>query len=126
MARFSDKVYPFSATVFVASGAMLAVRGRPEPELAGTVPSDLTAYAMIDPMIDLPGASLPELYLYPQNVVMWLLVVVLWLMILADAVSQYLEPSDNGSDPVWPPLSLARKSRQTWAPGFWAVEPQIT
>lgn len=114
MARVSEKTYLASATAFVASSAALAIRGRPEPEIAAAAMLDLSPYGMIAPPQDLPGASLPELYLQPQNLVMWLLVGVLWMLLLADAITQYLEPSDTGADPVWPPLTLALLTGAVW------------
>lgn len=114
MARVSGTIHLVSATLFVASGAVLATRARPEAEIAGPAAGELAPYAMIGPMDALPGATLSDLYLHPQNIVMWLLVVALWLLVLVDAVGQYLDPAPKGRDPVWPPLSLALVTGAIW------------
>ncbi|TBN39423.1 hypothetical protein EYE42_10370 [Paracoccus subflavus] len=108
----SEKIYLASATAFVASSAVLATLGRPPMPVVPPLTFETLPDGMMGPLADLPMATLPQLYIQPQNAVMWLLLVVLWLLLLADAVGQYLDPSDQNR--VWPPLSLALLTAAIW------------
>ncbi|WP_411957691.1 hypothetical protein [Paracoccus homiensis] len=50
--------------------------------------------------------DLPQLYISPQNLLMWLLLFALWAVVALDAVGQMLDPADPDPDssPVWAPL----------------------
>ena len=112
MARMSEKIYLVSATTFVASSAVLATLGRPAPPIVPPIAFEALPDGMMGRLADLPAATLPQLYIQPQNAVMWLLLIVLWLLLLADAIGQYLDPSDRNR--ACPPLSLALLTGAVW------------
>lgn len=114
MARAADILYLGSVTIFVASGLTLATLGRPavqiiEPNLSQGPNYDLFGEAAI-----IPVATLPQLYVQPQNPLMWALLIVLWALLLLDGVGQYLDPSDLKPHPAWRPLSLALVGGAAW------------
>ncbi|MFC3166848.1 hypothetical protein [Paracoccus fontiphilus] len=114
MARMAEILYLGSVTVFVASGAVLATMGHPAaqiaaPILAGSAPGGSLGLSTV-----LPVATLPQLYVQPQNLLMWALLVALWSLLLADAIVQYLSPTDHGRNPAWLPLSLALLGGAVW------------
>lgn len=114
MARMAEILYLGSVTIFVASGATLATLGRPAVQLAAPILPQTLIDGPLDLARVLPTATLPQLYVQPQNPLMWVLLVALWLTLLADAISQYLDPSDRGSPPAWLPLSLALVGGAVW------------
>lgn len=114
MARMAEIGYLGAVMVFVASGLTLATLGRPALPIAGpTLPEDFS-YGPFQ--LDAPAqvASLPELYVQPQNPLMWSLLVMLWLLLILDGVGQYLDPSDRGPLPAWPPLTLCLVVGAIW------------
>lgn len=114
MARVAETLYLGSVTIFVASSAVLATLGRPAMQIASPILPQLYSYGPMDLEPVLPMATLPQLYVQPQNPLMWALLVVLWLMLLADGIGQYLEPSDRGPHPAWRPLTMALAMGALW------------
>lgn len=114
MARAADIIYLGSATAFVASGLALAMLGRPAVQIVAPslVPMPGHDPFGIDPAI--PVATLPQLYVQPQNPLMWALLIALWVLLLLDGIGQYLDPSDDGPYPAWRPLSLALIGGAAW------------
>ncbi|MCZ0960349.1 hypothetical protein [Paracoccus benzoatiresistens] len=107
MARVAEILYLGSAVIFVASGAVLATLGHPAAQIAAPILPMSYPYSSLELTPALPVATLPQLYVQPQNPLMWALLIALWLLLLGDAIGQYLDPSDGGDDPAWLPLSLA-------------------
>lgn len=114
MARAAEILYLSAVSAFVGSGLALAMAGGPAAPLAAPV---LALNLDDGPLVlasGLPAVTLPRLYMQPQNPLMWALLVTLWLVLLADAVDQYREPSDRGAPPAWLPLSLALIVGAAW------------
>jgi hypothetical protein len=114
MARVAEILYLGSVTIFVASGAVLATLGRPAVQIAAPILPLSYPYGPLELTSALPVATLPQLYVQPQNPLMWALLIALWLLLLADAIGQYLDPSDGGEHPAWLPLSLALVWGAAW------------
>ncbi|WEF24071.1 hypothetical protein [Paracoccus sp. S3-43] len=110
----AEILYLGSVTVFVASGLTLATLGRPAIQLAAPIRPQTLTDGPLDLARVLPTVTLPQLYVQPQNLLMWALLVTLWLMLLADAIGQYLAPSDRGSPRAWLPLSLGLIGGAVW------------
>lgn len=100
--------------MFVASGIGLATLGRPAVQIAAPVLSPPLSYGLLDVGSVVPVATLPQLYVQPQNPLMWALLIALWLLLLMDGIAQYLEPQDNRADPAWGPLVIALVSGAVW------------
>lgn len=114
MARAADILYLGSVTIFVASGISLATLGRPAiqiaaPSLLNAPGLDLFAHGIAKPV-----ASLPQLYIQPQNPLMWALLITLWALLLLDGVGEFLDPADHGTRPAWHPLTLALAVGAVW------------
>lgn len=114
MARVSEILYLGAVTIFVASSAVLATLGRPAVQIAAPILPQSYAHGALDFAPTVPVATLPQLYVQPQNLLMWALLVALWLTLLADGIGQYLDPSDHGPYPVWRPMSLALAGGAIW------------
>lgn len=114
MARTADIFYLGSVTIFVASGLSLATLGRPAVQIVTPDLFQGPSYDLFGNGIAVPMATLPQLYVQPQNLLMWALLIVLWGLLLLDGVGQYLDPSDHGPHPAWHPLSLALMGGAAW------------
>ncbi|MFC3628423.1 hypothetical protein ACFOM8_03090 [Paracoccus angustae] len=114
MARAAEILYLASVTIFVASSAVLATLGRPAVQIAAPILPLAHSHDPLELAAVLPVATLPQLYLQPQNPLMWALLIVLWLTLLADGIGQYLDPSDHGPHPAWLPLSFALAVGALW------------
>lgn len=114
MARAADILYLGSVTIFVASGLTLATLGRPAVQIVapGLIRGPNPDPFGIDPAI--PVATLPQLYVQPQNLLMWALLVMLWGLLLLDGIGECLDPADHGPHPAWHPLSLALAMGAAW------------
>lgn len=114
MGRGADIFHLGSVTIFIASGILLATLNRPGARDAAP---DLSQGPVLDAFglgPNLPVASLPQLYLQPQNPLMWVLLLTLWGLLLLDGIGQYLDPSDLGPNPAAPLLSLALLGGAVW------------
>lgn len=107
MARAADILYLGSVTIFVASGLSLATLGRPAVQIIAPGLLQIPGHDLFGNGIAIPAATLPQLYVQPQNPLMWALLIVLWALLLLDGVGQYLDPSDHDPHPAWRPLSMA-------------------
>ncbi|WP_295046506.1 hypothetical protein [uncultured Paracoccus sp.] len=114
MARAADILYLGTVTMFVASGLALATLGRPVLEIAAPVLLHPPGHDLFANGPAVPLATLPQLYIQPQNPLMWALLVTLWALLLLDGVGEYLDPADHGPDPAWQPLSLALAMGAVW------------
>ena len=113
MARVAEILYLGSTTIFVASSAVLATLGRPAVQIAAPILPQTSGLLNLAPI--LPVSTLPQLYVQPQNLLMWALLIVLWSLLLADAIVQFLAPTDrNRQHPAWLPLSLALLGGAIW------------
>ena len=114
MTKAADILYLGLVAIFIASGLSLATLGRPAIEI---VSPDFSRIPSLD-AFGIGGtvhlATLPQLYVQPQNVLMWMLLLALWVLLILDAVGQYLDPSDREPYPAWHPLSLALVSGAIW------------
>lgn len=114
MARVAEILYLGSATIFVASGAVLATLGHPAVQIAAPILPQARSHGLMDLTPVLPVATLPQLYVQPQNLLMWALLIALWAMLLADAIVQYMSPADRSRSPAWLPLCLALTGGAVW------------
>lgn len=112
MARPADLIHLISATAFVSSGAVMATLSRPAPPTPLPIAFEALTYDMVGPGPEIPLPDLVRLYVQPQNAVMWALLVVLWLLVLVDAIGRYLEPGDASRTGA--PLSVALLSGAVW------------
>ncbi|MAN56596.1 MAG: hypothetical protein ACU0BZ_05150 [Paracoccus sp. (in: a-proteobacteria)] len=130
MKRFGQIIHGSATLLFVGSSFAYAVQSRPAPLLAAFQGSD---GAVVLPGV--PAASdaaqtlaLPQLYMSPENPLMWALLIVLWLSLALDAITQLRESSEDysfaaaaGPNVVWPALSLALLAGAAWP---WMVDRQ--
>lgn len=128
MMRFGHIVQALSTVTFVASSFAFALHNRPHSllgELGSAAPRLLIPFSP-----DFPGPPsalvLPQLYLSPENPVMWLLLIVLWALLAQDVLGQILDSSDNYAlsamatpRVTWPFLSLALLCGAIWP---WMVD----
>lgn len=114
MARAADIVYLGSVAIFVTSGLLLATFGRPAAQIIAPNLSRGPDYNLFGTDAVISAATLPQLYVQPQNLLMWGLLVVLWGVLLMDGVGQYLDPDDHSPRPAWRSLSLALLAGAAW------------
>lgn len=114
MARAADILYLGSVTIFIASSLTLATLGRPAVQIVAADFSQGPSRDAFGIGGTVPVAILPQLYIQPQNPLMWALLLTLWALLLLDGIGQYLEPSDEGPYPAWRPLSLALLGGAIW------------
>ncbi len=114
MARAADILYLGSVTIFVASGLSLATLGRPAEQIVAPGLIQGPSFDLLDLDGAITVATLPQLYVQPQNLLMWALLAVLWGLLLLDGIGQYLDPDDHGPDPAWHPLTLALAVGAAW------------
>ncbi|WP_405403076.1 hypothetical protein [Paracoccus sp. Ld10] len=114
MKRIGSVLHLMVAAVFVICGVAFAMH--PDPRII----SDAARLAA--PMMPsaLPtGIAIPQLYLNPDNLLMWMLLIAIWLMVILDAVGQWIDPSDAeqvraGRLRVWPMLLGALVLGAAW------------
>lgn len=112
MYRLGNIAHLLAATGFVASGLAYSVQPRSYlvESLPGQIPSFSRFPLLSDSVLIAQDAlQLPKLYLQPQNLVMWLLLIALWAMLLMDAVGQAVNPSDGA-----PPQGLRKRRGRVW------------
>lgn len=114
MKRIGTLVHLSAAAVFVTAGLTYAWQ-----TAATTGPDSLGATASLLSMPLAPPPSIPQFYLDPGNVVMWSLLIAVWVMVLLDAVGQWIDPSDTdpvrtGRPRIWPLAVLALALGATW------------
>ncbi len=92
------------AAIFVICGVAFA--RLPDPQVI----SDAARLAApLLPPVAPTSVAIPHLYLNPDNLLMWMLLIAVWLMVMLDAVGQWIDPSDGepiraGRPRVWPVL----------------------
>lgn len=119
MAR-PEHIAQFASTVlFVGSSFALALT--PLEILSSDRLRDIDGLLMRTPssLSDVPLAlALPQLYLRPESIVIWILLIALWGMLMLDAAGQLIDPIPHRMDgrvrPVWPPLCLALLTGAAW------------
>lgn len=114
MARAENTFYLASAALFVASGLWLAISGRPAVQMVATSLPETFAYGPLTIMDTSPVTTLPQLYVQPQNPVMWALLIVLWGMLLLDGVRQYRQPHEGTPNPAWLQLTFSLTAGAIW------------
>lgn len=112
MARMAEILYLGSVTIFVASGAVLATLGRPAVQIAAPL-LPMSGGDGLSAQI-LPMATLPQLYVQPQNLLMWGLLIALWSLLLADGITRYLNPAEPDPHSAWLPFTLALMVGAVW------------
>ena len=122
MIRFGHIAQGSATLLFVASSLAYAVQSRPTSLL--TVVQDRNDPLLLTMPHDSPAVTtqiLPQLYMSPENPLMWALLIVLWAVLIFDAVEQFHESSDDFSlsavasgRVVWPLLSLALVAGAIW------------
>lgn len=113
MARIADISYVGAAAMFAVSGIVLATLPRPAVQIAAPIlPQSAPSPLELAPV--LPVATLPQLYVQPQSLLMWALLIVLWAMLLGDAISQLLHPPEQRRNAAWVPLSFALMGGAIW------------
>lgn len=118
MARQGNLIHVACTLAFVGSG--LAFIAWPQTHAQPPVPGGMNAVLLAPEQLALhPGAaeSLPHLFLHPTQPAMWALLAALWILLVLDALGQWMDPSDPGLEPdprqhfpgqpVWQPLSAA-------------------
>ncbi|QBX33719.1 hypothetical protein E4191_02530 [Paracoccus liaowanqingii] len=111
MTRLGTLLQISASVIFVIAGIAYAYGGA-DPLVA---PSD----PLIGPALPSVVLSIPQIYLNPGNPLMWALLVTVWMMVLLDAVGQWLDPSDEplsraGRPRVWPLTTTAMLCAAAW------------
>src|SRR5690606_1994093 len=92
--------------IFVICGVAFAML--PDPRII----SDAARLAApLLPAVAPTSIAIPQLYLNPDNLLMWALLIAVWMMVMLDAVGQWIDPSDDrqvggGQPRVWPVLLI--------------------
>lgn len=93
MTRIGSVLHLVATAIFVISGLMFALLAK------DTVITDAARLAApILPLSPPTSVSIPRLYLNPDNLLMWMLLIAVWLMVLLDAVGQWIDPSEKEPD----------------------------
>ncbi|MDP5307501.1 hypothetical protein [Paracoccus spongiarum] len=128
MARLGHLLQIASAAGFLASGALFAITRPDDPRLASPMPA-LDALTTGLPLPRIEGPFLPHLFLNPQNIVMWALLMSIWVAVATDALGQLTDPSEGAGRRrlaavvrlrVWPMLVPALLLAALWP---WLLEP---
>lgn len=108
--------------MFIGSSLAFAFQARQAPLLTALrdtddLPLSLGIVDIVEPEV----LALPQLYLSPENPLMWALLIVLWSLLSLDAARQFFHPSESGQlsatfsqTEVWPLLSLALVAGAVW------------
>lgn len=108
MSRIGQAAHLLAATCFVVGGLVLAFRPRPLPRLSQLEGSDGPLFSLAPALGEATsGILIPQLYVRPENPLMWALLLAVMLMVIQDAAGQWIDPSENPSMPVWPVLGIA-------------------
>jgi small basic protein len=122
MIKFGHIAQAASTVIFVGSSLGFALHTRPQA-LLRELDSPVATLTLLSPTLPGPQSALilPQLYLAPENPVMWALLIVLWGLLAQDVVGQILDPSDNYTlaaitthHAIWPYLSLALICGAVW------------
>lgn len=98
MTRLGNIAYLVSTVAFVISGLAYSLQPRQEqlPNLLMMPGSGIYPLFPEAPGSQIEALDLPQLYLQPQNLLMWLLLISLWLMLALDAGRQLFRLSRHG------------------------------
>lgn len=110
-----------ATALFVGSSLAYATQPRPAPLLPALGDPALLPVPVSDPAAPDHALVLPQLYLSPENPLMWALLVVLWALLSLDAAEQLFHSSEDfrlrsavSSRAVWPVLTLALLAGAVW------------
>lgn len=124
MARGGNLIHSISTVAFVVSGLLFMASPQGSPGLAGLAVQGIGTLQLDPaPIVPLARYPLPHLFLHPENPVMWALLLSLWILLVLDAIGQWVDPSDSDvaqQGPVWPMLSGALILAAIWP---WLLEP---
>ena len=114
MTRIGSVLHLVVAAIFVICGVAFAMM--PDPRII----SDAARLAApLLPPVAPTSIAIPHLYLNPDNLLMWLLLIAVWTMVMLDAVGQWIDPSDDepiraGRPRVWPVVMGALVLGAAW------------
>lgn len=97
MSRLGNLIHLILSAAFVLSGVGFVLSAQDMPRLASLDPPD-AAMLSLAPVSDAPlpgaaieGLSLPQIFLDPNNLVMWALLLSIWAALMLDALGEWLE-----------------------------------
>lgn len=126
MERLGNLIHLIVSAAFVLSGLAFVLSAQDMPQLASLDPPD-AAMLSLAPILDTPmpgaaieGVSLPQVFLHPDNLVMWALLLAIWAAVMLDALGEWLEVEQTtGPRPRQPiPLSAGPGVRWPLAAGL--------
>ena len=102
------------AAIFVICGVIFAM----QPDARIITDAARLAAPLLPPVAP-TSIAIPHLYLNPDNLLMWMLLIAVWMMVMLDAVGQWIDPSDDepiraGRPRVWPMLLAALVLASVW------------
>ena len=102
------------AAIFVICGVIFAM----QPDARIITDAARLAAPLLPPVAP-TSIAIPHLYLNPDNLLMWMLLIAVWMMVMLDAVGQWIDPSDDepiraGRPRVWPMLLGALVLASVW------------
>lgn len=118
MTRLGTTLQMMASVIFVIAGVAYAIWGS-DPiiiDAAGGL-GPLTQALNVQP--DRTVLSIPQIYLNPQNPIVWALLGTIWLMVLLDGFGQFIDPSDGPEiradrPRVWPLSTAAMACASVW------------
>ncbi|CAM3441081.1 hypothetical protein PANO111632_19055 [Paracoccus nototheniae] len=118
MTRLGTTLQMTISVIFVIAGVAYALWGV-DPVIPDAARSLGPLTAALPPQPGSVALSIPQIYLNPQNPVMWALLVTIWVMVLLDAVGQFIDPSDGPEiraerPRVWPLMTAAMIGAAGW------------
>lgn len=114
MARAANILYLASAMLFVASGIALATMTRPAVQIVPPVMPEALSHGLMPIAMAPPAATLPQLYVQPQSLLMWALLIALWGLLLLDGIQRYRQPADGPRNPARLPLTCCLAVGAIW------------
>lgn len=114
MTRIGSVLHLVVAAIFVICGVIFAM----QPDARIITDAARLAAPLLPPVAP-TSIAIPHLYLNPDNLLMWMLLIAVWMMVMLDAVGQWIDPSDDepiraGRPRVWPMLLAALVLASVW------------
>lgn len=114
MTRIGSVLHLVVAAIFVICGVIFAM----QPDARIITDAARLAAPLLPPVAP-TSIAIPHLYLNPDNLLMWMLLIAVWMMVMLDAVGQWIDPSDDepiraGRPRVWPMLLGALVLASVW------------
>lgn len=113
MKRIVDIAHVSSVAAFVVSG-IAYVTVFPSQQISNTIAGSDTILFTTPAETAPQAADLPDLFLHPANVVAWSLMIVMWTLLVLDALDRWLEPKGRQPHPEIVPLCVALIAGAVW------------